>query len=125
MGENNSMAGKLPHNWKGGNSNIKARKVIYQQNREARKRTNGGTFTLYEWQVLKEKVGNMCLCCKRTEPEIKLCVDHIIPISKGGSNDVGNIQPLCFSCNSRKQSKKIDYISQYFLQNNVKKWYNT
>jgi 5-methylcytosine-specific restriction endonuclease McrA len=77
--------------------------------RRFRLEENGGNFTHEEWAALKRKYGNKCLCCGRQEPEIKLAVDHILPVSLGGSNNIENIQPLCTSCNSKKHTKNVDY----------------
>lgn len=73
---------------------------------KARRRANGGTFTKQQWNALCQKYDNRCLSCGEQKP---LTIDHIIPISKGGSNDISNIQPLCLSCNDRKSNKIIDY----------------
>jgi hypothetical protein len=37
--------------------------------------------------------------------ERMLTSDHIIPVSKGGGDDLGNRQPMCHSCNSFKKDK--------------------
>ena len=68
-----------------------------------------GRFSVQEWAELKAKYNFSCLCCGRSEPDIRLTVDHVVPLVKGGTNYIDNIQPLCFSCNSRKHSKTIDY----------------
>jgi HNH endonuclease len=43
-----------------------------------------------------------CVWCGSTD---KLSVDHIYPVSLGGTNDPDNLQCLCQSCNSRKSNK--------------------
>lgn len=77
------------------------------RNRRARKIVGGGRFTAMEWKSLLERYNNTCLCCRRND--VKLTADHVIPLSKGGSNSIDNIQPLCKSCNSKKHAKHIDY----------------
>ena len=83
--------------------------AIYVNRRRNKKIKNGGNFTFEEWQLLKGKYNHECLCCGKKEPEIKLEMDHVIPISKGGINSKENIQPLCRSCNASKGVKIIDY----------------
>lgn len=74
------------------------------------RRTNlRGTFTSREWEELKKSFNYICLSCKKQEPSIKLTIDHIIPVSKGGSNKLENIQPLCLSCNQIKGVKIISF----------------
>ena len=41
--------------------------------------------------------------CGKTNEETELNTDHIIPLAKGGSNDISNLQTLCRSCNQKKK----------------------
>ena len=63
-----------------------------------------GSHTLGEWELLKKQYDYTCPACGRKEPEIKLTEDHIIPITRGGSSNIENIQPLCRSCNCSKHT---------------------
>lgn len=88
---------------------LQERKRFRNQRYRISKRNAEGSHTFDEWLALKAFYKNMCLCCKRQEPEIKLTEDHIMPISMGGTDYIGNIQPLCVSCNTRKHARFIDY----------------
>ena len=46
-----------------------------------------------------------CFLCGASGGEAKLEVDHIIPISKGGTDDLSNLRCLCFKCNRGKHAK--------------------
>lgn len=93
-------------NWVMKNRN---RKYFINLRREARLYGAKGSHTFEEWIELAKFYNFMCLCCKRGVPEVVLTQDHIIPISKGGSDYIDNIQPLCRGCNSRKRVDTIDY----------------
>lgn len=54
------------------------------------------------WLKKLKRLGGKCQHCGTTD---NITLDHILPISKGGTNDIRNLQPLCQSCNSRKNNK--------------------
>lgn len=125
-----SIKGEKHWNWKGGIS-IGKNKRDYKNSLEAKRRTskqeNGGSFSVEDWIKLKQYCGNRCVCCHKSEPEIKLTRDHKIPISLGGSSNIDNIQPLCKSCNSIKRQKVIHFIGmrrkdyeEYIKSKNIK-----
>lgn len=53
------------------------------------------------YEVLK-RARRRCEACGISNEERALQVDHIIPRTKGGSNDLSNLQALCSSCNAQK-----------------------
>jgi len=57
-----------------------------------------------DWQRLLHRYNGKCAYCgERTA----LHKDHIIPISKGGTDSMGNILPACRECNLSKSDKFI------------------
>ena len=60
--------------------------------------TNGSI----KYRVLTRAKGR-CECCGAHEHQRALEVDHIIPKNHGGSDDLSNLQALCFRCNAGKR----------------------
>jgi 5-methylcytosine-specific restriction endonuclease McrA len=56
-----------------------------------------------------------CQSCGQTDLETNLTIDHIIPLARGGQNDISNLQTLCCKCNQRK-TDKIDYRFRRYFQ---------
>lgn len=98
-----ALSGSKNPRWKGGYEN----KLFLNRKRRVLKLGSGGSHSLKEWETLILQYNKTCPCCNQKEPDIKLTVDHVIPLTKGGSDNIENIQPLCKSCNSRKNNRLI------------------
>lgn len=51
-----------------------------------------------------DRDGHCCVACaKRGRKAVPArCVDHIVPKEAGGSDELANLQSLCFSCHGEK-----------------------
>lgn len=63
-----------------------------------------------DWSILRAEIfardDYTCRYCG--EHGGKLECDHVIPVSRGGSNDPGNLVTSCFACNRSKRNKTVD-----------------
>lgn len=67
-------------------------------------------------QVLIRSIYKSCLRCGSPD---ELEIDHVVPLSKGGTSTLGNYQVLCRSCNASKNNRNsIDYRPSLLLGNN-------
>jgi len=57
------------------------------------------------WEWLLNRLNHECQICHRVFNPADLHVDHCRPLSRGGKNEWDNIQPVCPSCNSKKNTK--------------------
>lgn len=74
--------------------------------RRARERSVQSTLTATQFKVICVAQGGKCACCGKRR---KLTIDHVVAISKGGSNTADNVQALCLPCNQTKHTKDTDY----------------
>lgn len=76
----------------------------YERNPEVRKHYG------YQWRKIRNNyIRQHPLCAHCLANGLAILaeeVDHILPISKGGSHDEMNLQSLCKSCHSRKSVKE-------------------
>ena len=48
--------------------------------------------------------GYRCRECGASKDETSLEIDHIVPVARGGTNDINNLQTLCRECNRMKHT---------------------
>ena len=74
---------------------------------EARRKGAEGRYTAADVKAILIRQNGLCVYCRC---DISECytVDHIVPLSRGGSNWVENIQLVCAPCNSSKNNRTHD-----------------
>lgn len=77
---------------------------------KARRKGASGSFT--DADIERLKVAQRGKCCYCRKPLLKYHIDHIVPVSKGGSNDPSNLQLLCPRCNISKGDKMPEVFAQ-------------
>lgn len=79
----------------------------------------GGRPSPKEWAELRELAiemhGDRCFYCR--DEEAPLAVDHVHPVSRGGSNHRANLVPACRACNSSKGNKTWEEWYPVWAQN--------
>ena len=76
---------------------------LYSRNRRARKMNAVGCSTLSQIMGRVELYGHQCWICRKPWENM----DHVIPLSKGGTNWPANQRPICALCNSIKGSRVV------------------
>ncbi|MBC7660550.1 MAG: HNH endonuclease [Chitinophagaceae bacterium] len=56
------------------------------------------------------------LYCLKSEEEVLMTKDHIIPIAKGGRDRLNNFQTLCVDCNKKKASQTKELVKKKHLK---------
>lgn len=64
-----------------------------------------GNFTAEEWLATMRSWDWRCAYCSERLTRKNRSTDHIVPLTRGGSNNADNIVPCCRSCNSRKNNR--------------------
>ena len=95
--------------WRAANPNAKR---VYDHNRRARMRDNGGSLSRGIALWLYKSQRGRCPCCAQLLGG-KYHLDHIIPIYLGGANIDSNMQLLRQRCNNQKHAKHpIDFMQE-------------
>lgn len=76
----------------------------YNGKRRALKKASQGSFTPRQIQEQYQRQKGECYYCHKKVAK-DYHIEHIIPVSRGGSNDISNIVIACPTCNMRKQDK--------------------
>lgn len=76
--------------------------------RRAAECSASGVFTWSEVTRLWIDLGKTCAYCREYVSNGDLQPDHVVPLSKGGSNSITNVVPSCGPCNASKNDLTLE-----------------
>lgn len=76
----------------------RARALVHRR----RSLLKSGVVSDRDWEALVRRYDGRCAYCGSRGP---MTMDHVVPVSRGGSNFIGNILPACKPCNSSKGAR--------------------
>lgn len=76
--------------------------ATYNHNHRAKQAGDEGRLTIQDINAALTKQNGLCAACG---DDGFLEIDHIIPTSRGGTNDATNLQMLCGFCNKQKGNR--------------------
>lgn len=89
--------------------------ALREKVRYHRRRLDGeSVLTRKAWLIILEAFGGACCYCGACDED--LTVEHIDPLSRGGTNDIRNIAPACFKCNGEKRAKTIEVFAPHVAE---------
>lgn len=82
-------------------------RIAYRQKRRALKRNQGGSYTAQDVSRQFERQKGRCYYCKGKIAigKGRCHIDHIVPLTRNGSNSPDNIVLACPTCNMRKYNR--------------------
>ncbi len=75
---------------------------VSRQNKRVKREGYEGKIYLNNWVYVLHIHKYSCGHCAKHGSVVRLTLDHILPLSKGGKNEGLNIQPLCEECHTEK-----------------------
>jgi len=81
--------------------------------RRAMKASADGSYSYPEFLSICDASGWLCVYCGCRLDVKTSTADHMIPLSRGGANDISNIALSCMSCNSKKHDKTVAEFMEY------------
>lgn len=63
-----------------------------------------------------------CRYCGGQPPEVKLTVDHVLPVTLGGTDDPSNLCAACKDCNAGKSSSTPDEATVAAVNEDAARW---
>lgn len=94
--------------------NVEAFKAIQHRHRSSKRSASGSHTQIDLTKMLETQLG----CCFYCEAGIRHSyqIDHMVPLSRGGSNGIDNLCCTCRSCNTSKGAKTVEEFVRYRLR---------